>query len=87
MNSVEVTAVLSYYGDSDVFKIKSQNLADEGTLKIGINRNLFGEIFARLASGANKLNTLTIHFKDGSFEELSLPYSSGRLRGQCNMVI
>ena len=84
MNAVELSGVLSYYGDSDVFKIKSQSLADDGTLNIGINRNLFGEnIFARLASGAtNRLNTLTIHFKDGTFDELSLPgYSlSGRLR-------
>ena len=57
-------AVISNSVDFDTFKIKSQNLADEGSLIISVNRAPFGTVIpCRLFSGAtNEFGTLTVHF-------------------------
>ena len=72
MNSIDVMAVISRPLDLDTFKIKSQNLADEGSLTISLNRAPFGTVIpCRLFSGStNEFGTLSVHFTDGSFIDI-----------------
>jgi hypothetical protein len=72
MNSVDVMAIISPRYDMDTFKIKSQNLANEGSLKLSLFRRPFGTIIpCRLFSGAtDKLLSLSVHFKDGTFKDI-----------------
>lgn len=87
MNSIDVMAILSPQFDMDTFKIKSQNLADEGFLKLSINRAPFGTtIPSRFFSGVtNRDSTLTVHFKDGNFIDIDYSEQSGARDGNVRL--
>ena len=71
MNEPSIFPILSYDLDNDVFKIKSAGLKDEGTLRVDINRNLYGtRIHAMIRNPITGESAytfpLTVVFKDGS---------------------
>ena len=84
MNDLSFNSILSKPGDLDVFKIKSQNLPNEGLLEIRILRTPFGiRVPAALHNpmsriwGDKRFNII-VQFKDGSFVE----HSPKELRNQ-----
>ena len=64
MNSRENVAIYSYPDDIDYFKIKSQNLPDEGILEINQIRNPFGNVAGTTIAASNSI--LSVFFLDGS---------------------
>ena len=68
MNENEVLAIYSSYGDADFFKIKSQNLPNEGVLQIRQVRAPFSVPIGSSIAYDNdiSMNPLNIHFLDGS---------------------
>ena len=67
-NENEVLAIYSSYGDADFFKIKSQNLPNEGVLQIRQVRAPFSVPIGSSIAYDNdiSMNPLNVHFLDGS---------------------
>ena len=71
MNEIDV-AVLSYTGDTDLFKIKSTNLPNEGILEISVNKNPYGShVGSYFISPTGINNWLSVHFLDGTVQNIS----------------
>ena len=72
MNETDYITVLERPADIDYFRIKSQNLEDEGTLTITLNRNIGGGIVAsNLGLNDFDINGFMVLHNDGSYSEMT----------------
>ena len=70
MNEVEFMTILGRPDDIDYFRIKSQNLSNEGTLKITLNRNPFGKVIESYLGLGYEPSGFRVLHNDGTYSTM-----------------